>query len=309
MNRPILRREFLIGAGAAVATVPVLGRAGALTPASSAAAAPSPATKARVFVGCCAISYKKYLDAGSMTMEDFFSKAVDLGVHSVDVTTYFLKSTDPAYLTSLRHLAFKKGLSFSGAAIRTEMCQSDAAKRAEEVCKIQQWVDATQLLGASHLRVFGGELPDGASPTHGIEWVAETMKSACEYAAHRGITLGIEDHHGITARASAILEILHRVDSPYAGINLDISNFETKSDQEQYSDIEACVPYATHLHIRDLFSATRKPIDLERVWQLLVKGEYQGFASAEYENEEDPMTGVPKLIEKIKTLCRKYSSA
>jgi hypothetical protein len=30
--------------------------------------------------------------------------------------------------------------------------------------------------------------------------------------------------------------------------------------------------------------------------------------SAEYEGTEDAMVGVPKLIEKIKALCRKYSS-
>jgi hypothetical protein len=30
--------------------------------------------------------------------------------------------------------------------------------------------------------------------------------------------------------------------------------------------------------------------------------------SAEYEADEDPLTGVPKLVGKIKTLCRKYSS-
>jgi hypothetical protein len=29
--------------------------------------------------------------------------------------------------------------------------------------------------------------------------------------------------------------------------------------------------------------------------------------SAEYEGAEDSMTGVPKLIEKIKVLCSKYS--
>src|SRR6266403_1455467 len=97
--------------------------------------------------------------AGAMPMEDFFRKAVELGVHGVDVTTYWLKSTDQGYLTALRHLAFKNGLPFSGAAIRTEMCQPDAAKRAEEVRKIQGWVDATDILGPSHLRVFGGELP------------------------------------------------------------------------------------------------------------------------------------------------------
>jgi hypothetical protein len=30
--------------------------------------------------------------------------------------------------------------------------------------------------------------------------------------------------------------------------------------------------------------------------------------SAEYEGEEDPQTGVPKLVAKEKTLCKKYSS-
>ena len=291
------RREFLKAAGTA-ATLPVV----------LASAESSSTTSARLFVGCCALSYRKYLDAVSMTMEGFFRKAVELGVHGVDVTTYWLKSTDPGYLTGLRHLAFKNGMPFSGAAIRTEMCQQDAVKRAEEVRKIQGWVDATELLGASHLRVFGGNLPRGASEQQGIEWVAETMKSACEYSGKRGITLGIEDHGGITAHASTILEILRRVDSPYAGVNLDISNFNAKSDEEQYSDIEACVPYATHAHIRDIFSETERPIDLDRVWKLFAKGGYKGYMSAEYEGKEDPMTGVPKLIEKIKTLCSKYSS-
>ncbi len=86
------------------------------------------------------------------------------------------------------------------------MCQPDAAKRAEEIRKIQGWVDATDILGASHLRVFGGELPAGTTEQQGIGWVAETMKPACDYAAKRGITLGIEDHGGITAHASTILK-------------------------------------------------------------------------------------------------------
>ena len=176
------RREFLKAAGTAAA-MPIIGNA--LTAGES-----SSTTPARFFVGCCALSYGKHLTAGAMTMEDFFRKAVELGVHGVDVTTYWLKSTDPGYLTALRHLAFKNGMPFSGAAIRTGMCQPDAAKRAEEIRKIQGWVDATDILGASHLRVFGGELPAGTTEQQGIGWVAETMKPACDYAAKRGITAG-----------------------------------------------------------------------------------------------------------------------
>jgi sugar phosphate isomerase/epimerase len=301
----VLRREFLLAATAAAVSSQASGRG----PFLGSAKASQPGKQARLFPGCCAYSYLKYFNTGSMTMENFILKAVELEAHSVDITTYWLKSTEPEYLTSLRHLAFKNGVAFSGIAIRTEMCQVGGAIRAEEIRRIQQWVDASEVLGASHVRVFGGDLPGGVSEKQGIEWVVETMKPACDYAAKRGITLGIENHGGITARASAALEILRRVDSPYAGINLDISNFEGKTDEEMYSDVQACVPYATHAHIRDVFGTSKRPIDLDHVWRLFVEGGYKGYMSAEYEADEDPMAGVPKLMEKIKTLCRKYSSA
>ena len=46
--------------------------------------------------------YRKFLEKGPMTMEDFFLKAVELGVVGIEVTTYYLKSTEPAYLAGLR---------------------------------------------------------------------------------------------------------------------------------------------------------------------------------------------------------------
>ena len=163
---------------------------------------------------------------------------------------------------------------------------------------------ATDLLGASHLRVFGGNPPPGTLEAQGTQWVVETMKAACDCAGKKGITLGIESHGGITARASTVVEILRRVDSPYAGCTLDISNFS----ENPYPQIEALVPYATHTHIRNLYGTPKKSLDLERFWQTFAKAGYQGYISVEYKSEEDRMTGVPKLIEKVKALCKKYSS-
>jgi hypothetical protein len=102
-------------------------------------------------------------------------------------------------------------MSLSEIAIRTEMSQAGGTIRAEETHKIQQWADSAELLGAPHVRVFAGNLPGGASEKPGIEWVIEAMKPACDYAARRGITLGIENHGGMTARASTTVEILRRV--------------------------------------------------------------------------------------------------
>jgi len=222
MSKAIFRREFLAAAGGA-AVLP------AVNPVAALANVPEPAAKqARLFPDCCAYSYLKYFKGGSLTMEDFIAKAVALQSHSVDITTYWLKSTEPEYVTSLRHLAFRNGLALSGIAIRCNMCQADASKRAEEVRNIQHWVDAADVLGAPHVRVFGGEVPPGATEKQAIDWVAAAWKSACDYSAKKGITLGIETHSAIPVRASTALEILRRVDSPYAGINLDISSLGQK---------------------------------------------------------------------------------
>ena len=293
------RRDFLKTAGAA-AMMPNLAKASAVD-------ADKPG-KARLLVGCCAYSYAKHFEGGKLTMEEFFRKATELGVHGVDVTTYWLKSTEPEYLNSLRHLAFNNGLGFSGAAIRTEMCQSDPAKREEQAKNIQRWTDATDRLGASHLRVFTGDIPAGAAREQAIQWVVEVMKPACEYSSQRGITLGVESHHGLSARAAEIVEIMRQLNSPYAGINLDISNFEAPADEQMYSDIATCIPYATHVHVRDHFGSSGRPIDLDRVWQMFAKGGYRGYMSVEYEGEEDAETGVPKLLFKVKSLCQKYST-
>jgi len=240
-------------------------------------------------------------------MEDVIQRAVELGIDGVDMTAYWFKSTDARYLASLRHLAFKNGVCFSGAATGASTVQAEPGKRTQVLAQIKTWIDVTESLGAPHLRVFAGKLPPGATLQQGIAWTVDTLKAACEYAGKKGITLGMEDHEGITQNSDTCLEIIHRVDSPFFGINLDITNFVPTAQADAYAQIEATVPYATHTHVRDRF-ANREAVDLDRVWRLFAAANYKGFMSAEYEGEENPMTGVPKLVDKIKTLCRKYSS-
>lgn len=142
MGNSIRRRDFLTKCGLA---------AGSLALDSNGISANSDEARGkqpRLFSGCCAYSYKKYLDSGQMGMEDFILKALELGIDGVDITTYWLKSTEPAYLAGLRHFAYKNGMPFSGAAIGTNMCQPDPQKRTEELANIKLWVDRTELLGA-----------------------------------------------------------------------------------------------------------------------------------------------------------------
>jgi sugar phosphate isomerase/epimerase len=291
---PIGRRKFL-GSSA------LLGLA-------SAAQNPSGKNMPRLFSGCCAYSYRKYLQHGPMTMEEFIEKAVSLRLDGVDMTAYYLKSTDAAYLASLRHLAYRKGVMFSGAACGVSLVQADAAKRAETLTELKKWVDVADALGAPHLRIFAGKSPSGVTLQQSVDWVVEGMMAGCDYSGKKGIALGVEDHSGVTQGADVCLEIMHRVNSPYAGINLDITHFVPTPTEDAYAQIAACIPYATNTHIRDKFD-DGSPIDLDRVWRLFADAGFKGFMSAEYEGEEDAATAVPKLTEKIRMLCAKYSTA
>ena len=304
MTSQIARRRFFQTAGMGALAGAGLALSGKGTQNPPAATSPQ---FPRLLIGLCAYSYKKPLDAGKMTMEDFLLKCVELGVHGADMTAYWFRaSSDPAYLLSLRHLAFKNGLPFTGVGSGPDMLEGDKVKRQEIVTELKKWVDITETLGASHMRVFAGRLPKGATTAQGLEWTIESMKTLVDYSAKKGITLGVETHGGITQRADTTLELLHRVDSPYLGITLDITHFLGESE-EMYKQIEACVPYATMTHIRDKFD-NQTPIDLDRVWQMFAKQGYKGYMALEFEARADPMAGVPPMLEKMKALSKKYSS-
>src|SRR5580692_8167231 len=312
MRSMVNRRQFVktVGIGA-------LAGAGMGTVAAQAVTAAQSDAKfdkvklARLLPGCCAYSYDNELRHGPMTLEDFILKAAELRLTGVDMTAYYFKSTELEYLLGLRHLAYQHAVAFSGVACGVSMVQADTAKRAESLAQIKKWVDVTDLLGASHLRIFAGVLPKGANLKDAVDWVVESMKAACDYSGKKGITLGVEDHEGVTQGADLCVEIMQRVNSPYAGINLDITNFIATPAQDAYSQIAACIPYATNIHIRDHFY-DRTPVDMDRVWQIFAQAGHQGYVSAEYESSSadslPPDTGVPNLVSEIRTLCKKYSS-
>jgi sugar phosphate isomerase/epimerase len=308
MHPEIPRRKFLktVVVGALTGTgLQLLG-----APSVEAASTPDAGNSskmARLLSGCCAYSYGDALKKKTMTLEDFIHKAVELRLDGIDMTVYYLKSTDPEYLSSLRHLAYKNAMPFSGLACGISMVQASPAKRADGLNEIKKWVDVTDLLGASHLRIFAGKIPSGSTVQEAVDWVVQTMKAACDYSGKKGITLGLEDHSGVSQSADVCLEIMQRVNSPYAAINLDVTNFIPTATQDVYAQIAACIPYASNTHIRDRFEYDQSPVDLDRVWRLFAQASFKGYMSAEYEGPNCE-TEVPKLVARIQALCKQYSS-
>jgi L-ribulose-5-phosphate 3-epimerase len=293
------RRTFLTTAGTVVA-------AAAVSHARTQQAAPA---KARFRTGLVAYSYRQALQGKTMTYEDLIRVAVDTGTDGIDMTVYWLPGTSDDYLLGLRRFAYRNRVEIYSIGTRVRLAQPTAELRQQQLDELKKWLDVAQRVGATHIRVFGGDKPAGATLEQAIGFAAETLKRGAELAGARGLILGVEDDGGITDFAKDTIEIVRRADSPWAGMNLDIGNFRPPA---VYDQIEMSIPYSVSTHIKTTIALddgkTRGPMDLDRVFRMFAAHGYRGYMGLEYEATGDTATEIPTHLRRLKELAVKYSA-
>ena len=280
----------------------------ALLPAASMAGTPKLGGEGpRLKTAICAYSFRKALGDGSLSYLDLVDMAVDNGVDGLDSTVYWFPQHDlESFLSAFRRKAYLAAVDLPSIAIRSDLCRANPREQEREVAWLRHWVDISHRLGSSHIRVFGGHVPEGRTEDEAASWVAEILKRSADYAAGRGVVLGLENHGGITSRAERIVQIVRAVDHPNVGINLDTGNFRS----EPYKQIEMSLPYAVNsqfkVEIRDE-QGNHGPSDWERIVAMFANAGYRGYMALEYEAAEDPFKAVPRHLGRLRELAAKYS--
>jgi sugar phosphate isomerase/epimerase len=292
------RRRFVTMTGAALAA--------AMAPTPIAAQAPS--RKPRFRTGLVAYSYRQALQAKTMKYEDLINVAVDTGIDGIDMTVYWLPSTEADYLRSLRYLAYRNRVEIYSIGTRVQLAQPTPELQEKQLADLRKWIEVAQRVGATHIRVFGGQKPADATLEQAVAFAAETMKRGAELAGAAGVVLGIEDDGGITDFAKETIEIVRRADSPYAGMNLDIGNFRPPKVYEQ---IEMSIPHAVSTHIKHEVAnddgKTRSAADWDRIFRMFAAQGFRGYMGLEYEATADPATTIPAQLRRLREMAVKYS--
>lgn len=270
-------------------------------------ALPALGAKSRLKSALCAYSFRDQLQKGTLRYEDLVPMAVENEVDGLDLTVYWFPSTDSSFLLPLKRLAYRQGVEIYSISVRTNMCQPTAELRDKEVADVKKWIDVAATLGAGHIRVFGGTVPKTSNEDEAAKWVVDVLSRGAAYAGQKGVILGLENHGGITARASRIVEIVKKVDSPWAAVNLDTGNFES----DAYEQIKQILPYAANVQFKKeikVQAGKEELADWDRLTKMLADGGYRGYLALEYEEKADAMVNVPPLLKKLNTLVRKYST-
>ena len=265
----------------------------------------APKFTGRLRPGLVAYTYRYQLESKKLSYEDVIRMVADFGLEGLDTTVYWFPNTTNQYLATLRRTAYKNAVSLYSVAARVRLCQPTLELQLAETEATKKWVDVAEKLGATHVRVFGGTVPKGASEAQAIDWAVETFKRAAEYAGSKGIILGVEDDGGLTTNAGPTIAIVKKTDSPWAGMNLDSGNFP----KDGYAQTEMAIPYAVSTHIKATIArpdGTKEKTDFERLFGMFAKGGYRGFVSLEYE-EKDAETAVPLLVPEMLKAARRYA--
>lgn len=296
------RRFFQAGALAAAAAITATG---------AQAATPINRPYGKHFkLSLAGYSYRKYLAGDSrnnipptMTMMEFLDECAKIGLSAAEPTEYYFpRDAGEDYFLSFKRHAYLLGLDISGTAIGNTFTHDAGPKRDEQLELTKRWIDSSAIFGAPCIRIFAGNQQEGQTIEEAKKNCIETAKIACEYAAKKGVYLGLENHGGIVARPEPLIEIVEAVESDWLGINLDGGNFHS---DDPYKDLEMIAPYAVNAQLKVSMSGPdnkKYKADFGRILDILANASYRGYIALEYEDSEEPKEAVPRYIEELQKL-------
>lgn len=267
----------------------------------------------RIKLSLAAYSFNRLLPRGipeklhskaKMTMHDFVEFCARNNLGACEPTGYYFpKDVTPEYLLNFKAKCFRLGLDISGTAIGNDFCLPEGEKRQEDLAMTRQWIDNAAIMGAPVIRIFAGNVPDGDTEDAAIERCIAGINESLDYAAQKGVALGLENHGGITATPESMLKIIQGVkDSPWFGVNFDSGNFHTA---DPYAAMEQIAPYVITAQMKVSVKpdgGEKQKGDFKRIIEILKSAGYRGYIALEYEEDEDPFTAIPPLLDELRGL-------
>ena len=280
MDGQTLRRAFL------TRSIAIASSALAFTPAAALASGEvKRKAGVKIKLGLNSYSFNRPLMAHEMTLEDVIDYCAAHNIDGVDTTGYYFpgypKAPSDEYIYNLKRKAYYNGVTISGTGVRNDFTLADAASRKAQIQLVKDWVDVSQKLGASFVRVFSGpSIPNGSSFDKVLEYMIPAFQECAEYGKNHGVIIGLQHHDDFLKTAEQTIRVVKAVDSEWFSLVLDVGSVR---QSDPYEEIEKLVPYACTWQIKELVYVNGKetPIDLARVRKIIDKVGFRGFVPFE----------------------------
>jgi sugar phosphate isomerase/epimerase len=148
----------------------------------------------------------------------------------------------------VKRRAYLRGVQLAGTAVGNNFALPKGEKLSEQIAYTKRgsttprsWVRRTSasLLARRSRRI--------SARRQAVANCLEAYQECLDYAARKGVFLGLENHGGIVAEPDNLIKMVQAANSPWAGINLDSGNFHTA---DPYADLAKIAPYAVNVQLK-----------------------------------------------------------
>lgn len=233
------------------------------------------------------------------TLQELPSELKQRGFGGVELCHFYLESTDPGYLQSIREAYEKAGVEISSLLLDYgDIASGNPERGRADLAWARQWIDIAASIGARRARVIAGESPptDRAALQRSIAGLQELA----DHAAASGVRLLTENFKPLGSTASNLLEIVEALDGKI-GLTVDFGNI----GPDAVDDLRRIMPFAETLHAKPPKGENGSDRQaFERYLELAREAGFNGWYSIVFEEEsQDPWEGIAA----IGAIIRRYA--
>lgn len=204
----------------------------------------------------------------------------------------------------LRQGCSKAGLISLAVTTYTSFVSDSTEERQANVDELRRYTNLAAELGAKYVRAFLGELPENTRIDSAVyEKISDCLRVAADHARSLGVIIAIEPHDNFI-RSSSLSPVLRQIDHPALRVIWDIGNaFSAGEDPAEGFDL--LKDRLAYIHVKDgkkhgshwkLCTLGEGDVPLGRAIEFLLKNNYQGAFSVEWEYAWHPELDPPQIV-------------
>jgi sugar phosphate isomerase/epimerase len=241
-------------------------------------------------------------------IEEVIAKALEFGYDGIEWRGGLQGHVQPdlpaAQKSLLRQQCSNAGLISLAVTAYTSFVSNSAEERQSNVDELRCYADLAVELGATYVRTFLGELPENTKIDSSIYAnILDCLNAASEYADSVGVKIAIEPHDDFV-RSSTIAPLFDQNKyHPALRVIWDIGNAFSAGENPS-EGFELLKDHLAYVQVKDgrgrdpnwqLCSLGDGDVPLNQAFELLLKNDYQGALSVEWDYDSHPELDPPEI--------------
>ena len=225
-------------------------------------------------------------------------------LETADLWNGFLKSTDEAYLKTIRDELDERELIVPNLAVDgAHVWADDPAQREKQHQNALANLNAGRILGARFVRFDAGQCGKNTREwtPEAFDFIVKRYREYAQYAYDHGFKTGAEVHWGPESWWPSMQKLCRAVNHPGFGVCCHISGFRGTKEEIDMADREIA-PWTVHTHID--WDVCQGPL-VEKMNNLRNAG-YQGYYSVEHHSAKAEYAEVAIQLAKVRAVLQSW---